>query len=122
MSLEPSNPIAVATEARELVGVLAEEKQQEISGKTPDLPVPNVRADRELLRLALLNLLDNAIRYSPAGTSITMAVDSEGSAIASDVIDRGPGIPARHPEKIFERVYRVDEPRSRATRGRWERA
>jgi heavy metal sensor kinase len=117
MSLEPINPIALATEARELVGVLAEEKQQEISVKTPNLPVPNVMADRELLRLALLNLLDNAIRYSPAGTSITMAVDSEGSAIAIDVIDRGPGIPARHQEKIFERFYRVDEARSRAAGG-----
>jgi len=69
------------------------------------------------LRLALLNLLDNAIRYSPAGTSITMSVGSEGSAIAIDVIDRGPGIPARHQEKIFERFYRVDEARSRATGG-----
>jgi len=117
MSLEPINPIALATEARELVGVLAEEKRQEISVKTPALPVPNVIADRELLRLALLNLLDNAIRYSPAGTPITMSVDSEGSAIAIDVIDRGPGIPAQHQEKIFERFYRMDEARSRATGG-----
>src|SRR5258708_26689540 len=105
MSLEPSNPIAVATEARELVGVLAEEKQQEISVKTPDLPVPNVMADRELLRLALLNLLDNAIRYSPAGTSITMAVGSEGSAIAICVNGTGPGNTGRHHEKIFHRFY-----------------
>ena len=69
------------------------------------------------MRLALLNLLDNAIRYSPAGTPITMAVNSEGGAIAIDVIDRGPGIPARHQEKIFERFYRVDKARSRATGG-----
>jgi heavy metal sensor kinase len=117
MSLEPINPIALASEARELLGVLADEKQQEISVKTPSLPVPNVMADRELLRLALLNLLDNAIRYSPAGTLITMAVDFEGSAIAIDVIDRGPGIPAKHQEKIFERFYRVDQARSRATGG-----
>ena len=117
MSLEAINPIALASEARELVGVLAEEKQQEISVKTPNLPVPNVMADRELLRLALLNLLDNAIRYSPAGTPITMAVDFEGGSIAIDVIDRGPGIPAKHQEKIFERFYRVDQARSRATGG-----
>jgi signal transduction histidine kinase len=117
MSLEAINPIALASEARELVGVLAEEKQQEISVKTPNLPVPNVMADRELLRLALLNLLDNAIRYSPAGTLITMAVDFKGSVIAIDVIDHGPGIPAKHQEKIFERFYRVDQARSRATGG-----
>ena len=117
MSLEEVNPIALATEARELIGVLADEKQQEISVRTPDLPVPNVIADRQLLRLALLNLLDNAIRYSPAGTPITMAVNSEGGAIAIDVIDRGPGISARHQEKIFERFYRVDKARSRATGG-----
>jgi len=117
MSLEEVNPIALATEARELIGVLAEEKHQEISVRTPDLPVPSVIADRQLLRLALLNLLDNAIRYSPAGTPITMAVNFEGGAIAIDVIDRGPGIPARHQKKIFERFYRVDKARSRATGG-----
>jgi heavy metal sensor kinase len=117
MSLEPINPIILATEACELVGVLAEEKQQEITVKTPALAVPNVMADRELLRLALLNLLDNAIRYSPAGTPIMMSVDSEGSAIAIDVIDRGPGIPAKHQGKIFERFYRMDAARSRATGG-----
>jgi hypothetical protein len=42
MSLEEINPIAPATEARELIGVLAEEKQQEVCVRTPDLPVPNV--------------------------------------------------------------------------------
>jgi heavy metal sensor kinase len=117
MSLEAVNPITLAAEARELVGVLAEEKRQEIRVKTPALPIPNVMADRELLRLALLNLLDNAIRYSPEGAPITMSVDSEGSAIAIDVMDRGPGIPAKYQEKIFERFYRLDEARSRATGG-----
>jgi heavy metal sensor kinase len=117
MSVEPVNPITLAAEACELVGVLAEEKQQEISVKTPALPIPNVMADRELLRLALLNVLDNAIRYSPEGTPITMSVDSYGSAIGIDVMDRGPGIPAKHQEKIFERFYRLDEARSRATGG-----
>src|SRR5258708_22823822 len=65
MSLEPINPIALATEARELVGVLAEEKQQETSVKTPDLPVPHVIADRELVPHGLLDLLEYATRYRP---------------------------------------------------------
>jgi two-component system sensor histidine kinase SenX3 len=74
-------------------------------------------ADRELLRLALLNLLDNAIRYSPAGTPITLSLDCSGGSITIDVIDRGPGIPASQQEKVFERFYRIDEARSRTTGG-----
>jgi heavy metal sensor kinase len=119
VSLEPVNAIALANEARDLVGVLAEEKKQQIMIKTQEegAPVPPVMADRELLRLALLNLLDNAIRYSPPGTPITLSVESEGANVAINVSDRGPGIAVTHQEKIFERFYRIDAARSRATGG-----
>jgi signal transduction histidine kinase len=115
--LEPLNAVTSATEARDLVGVLAEEKDQKISVEAPNSKIPLAMADRELLRLALLNLLDNAIRYSPAGTPITLSVDCSGRSITIDVIDRGPGIPASQQEKVFERFYRIDEARSRTTGG-----
>jgi signal transduction histidine kinase len=115
--LEPVNAVALATEAKDLVGVLADEKKQKISVEVPDSDIPLAIADRELLRLALLNLLDNAIRYSPAGSPITLSVDSSGASVSIDVIDRGPGIPANQQEKVFERFYRIDEARSRATGG-----
>jgi two-component system sensor histidine kinase SenX3 len=115
--LEPLNAVTLATEARDLVGVLAEAKDQKISVEAPNSKIPLAMADRELLRLALLNLLDNAIRYSPVGTAITLSVDCSGGSITIDVIDRGPGIPASQQEKIFERFYRIDEARSRTTGG-----
>jgi signal transduction histidine kinase len=115
--LEPLNAVTLATEARDLVGVLAEEKDQKISVEAPNSKIPLAMADRELLRLALLNLLDNAIRYSPAGTPITLSLDCSGGSITIDVIDRGPGIPASQQEKVFERFYRIDEARSRTTGG-----
>jgi signal transduction histidine kinase len=115
--LEPVNAVSLATEARDLVGVLAEEKDQKISVEVRNSKIPLAMADRELLRLALLNLLDNAIRYSPAGTPITLSLDCSGGSITIDVIDRGPGIPASQQEKVFERFYRIDEARSRTTGG-----
>jgi signal transduction histidine kinase len=115
--LEPVNAVALATEAKDLVGVLAEEKEQKISVEVRNSKIPLAMADRELLRLALLNLLDNAIRYSPAGTPITLSVDSPGASITIDVIDRGLGIPASQQQKVFERFYRIDEARSRANGG-----
>jgi heavy metal sensor kinase len=115
--LEPVNAVSLATEARDLVGVLAEEKDQKISVEVLNSKIPLAMADRELLRLALLNLLDNAIRYSPPGTPITLSLDCSGGSITIDVIDRGPGIPASQQEKVFERFYRIDEARSRRTGG-----
>jgi signal transduction histidine kinase len=115
--LEPVSAVTLATEAKDLVGVLADEKNQKISVEVRDSDIPLAMADRELLRLALLNLLDNAIRYSPAGSPITLSVDSSGALVSIDVIDCGPGIPASQQQKVFERFYRIDEARSRKTGG-----
>jgi signal transduction histidine kinase len=115
--IEPVDAVAIAIEAKDLVGVLADEKNQKISLRVPNSKIPLAMADRELLRLALLNLLDNAIRYSPAGTPITLSLDSSGTSVAIDVIDNGPGIPAGQQQKVFERFYRIDEARSRANGG-----
>ena len=117
VALEPVDAVALANEARDLIGILADEKGQEIVVKASNSPIPPAIADRELLRLALLNLLDNAIRYSPAGSPITLSVEAAGTSVAIDVIDRGPGISANHQDRVFERFYRVDEARSRATGG-----
>ena len=115
--IEPVDAVALVIEAKDLVGVLADEKNQKISVKVPTSKIPPALADRELLRLALLNLLDNAIRYSPAGTAITLSLDSSGTSVAIDVIDNGPGIPANQQQKVFERFYRIDEARSRTNGG-----
>lgn len=67
-----------------------------------------VAGDRELLRVMIRNLIDNAVRYTPAGGEVTAAVDAGGGEVVLRVIDSGPGIPAELRERVFDRFYRVE--------------
>jgi heavy metal sensor kinase len=72
---------------------------------------PLVRGDAQLLRRLLLNLLDNALKHAPAGSSITVHQRREGTTLALTVRDEGPGIPADQRDRVFERfVHGVHEP------------
>jgi len=72
-----------------------------------------VRADRRALEMIFSNLLDNAAKYCPEGTPVTIEVDTTGDRVRVSVLDRGPGIPSQHLPRLFERFYRVDAGRSR---------
>ncbi len=86
------------------LGVLAEEKQQSIRIEASG--APRCLGDRVMLRQALINLVDNAIKYSPVGGQISIrAAESPGGAVL-DVSDNGPGIGAESPSLIFDRYYR----------------
>jgi two-component system phosphate regulon sensor histidine kinase PhoR len=88
-------------------------------GLTLDLAVrPGLRAtfDRKRVEVALGNLLDNAIKYTDAGT-VRVSAEAGASSIRVTVADTGRGIAAQHLPRIFERFYRVDRGRSRATGG-----
>jgi signal transduction histidine kinase len=61
--------------------------------------------------------LDNAIRYTLGGGSIAVAVGSDGDEVSISIADTGEGIPTRDLDRVFERFYRVDSARSRATGG-----
>jgi two-component system phosphate regulon sensor histidine kinase PhoR len=63
------------------------------------------------------NLLDNAIRHSEPNTTITVFLGSKNGKILFGIQDEGPGIPKRHQKRIFERFYRVDKERSKASGG-----
>ena len=77
-----------------------------------------VQGDEELLVTALRNLLDNAVAYSPEKTKVVVAIEQVGRDLVDlSVSDQGIGIPERDRERIFERFYRVDPARSRATGG-----
>jgi two-component system phosphate regulon sensor histidine kinase PhoR len=76
-------------------------------------PSPIIQADRETLLTILGNLVDNAIRYSSEGDRVLVECESIDSKVTIRVCDSGPGIPADHVERIFERFYRVDRARSR---------
>jgi two-component system, OmpR family, phosphate regulon sensor histidine kinase PhoR len=76
-----------------------------------------IRADLRKLALALSNLVDNALKYGKEGGRVTLSGRIEGGACLLDVVDDGPGIPAEHLPRIFERFYRVDKGRSRELGG-----
>ena len=76
-----------------------------------------VLADRRALEQVLVNLLDNAVKFTPEGGHVTLLADGAGSFAVLSVLDSGPGIEPRHRERIFERFYRVDTGRSREAGG-----
>jgi len=104
--------------AREIVnhlGVLAEEKRQFLSVEAG--AGVYATGDRLVLRQAVINLVDNAIKYSPEGGRVRVLVRNQPNGPTLEVIDTGPGIAAEHQEYIFDRFYRVDKARSRELGG-----
>ncbi|WP_433783919.1 sensor histidine kinase [Actinomycetospora sp. CA-101289] len=76
-----------------------------------------VAGDRTLLVTALANLLENAVAYSPEGTPVSVRRRRQGDRVEISVTDRGIGIAPEHQQRVFERFFRVDPARSRATGG-----
>jgi heavy metal sensor kinase len=72
-----------------------------------------IHADESLLRRMILNLLDNAIKYTPEGGRATVACRRQGDEYILSITDTGTGIPAELQPRIFERFFRADEARSR---------
>jgi len=106
----------LAREAAGLFEVLVEEKGQHIRVQGDE--GANVTGDRVFLRQALVNIIHNAVKYSPIGGTISVGVQHEPQGgIRLQIADSGPGIGSEHATKIFERFYRVDESRSREAGG-----
>jgi signal transduction histidine kinase len=89
------------------LGVLAEEKGQSLSVDAAG--APTAVADRLVLRQALINLVDNAIKFTPAGGRISIRVSASDGTALVDVSDTGPGIPIDSRGRIFDRFYRGDD-------------
>ena len=79
--------------------------------------IPMVLADSDKLTQVLLNLLDNALRYTPAGGSITISARLDERQVRVQVQDTGSGIAPAHLKRIFDRFYRADASRNTATGG-----
>jgi signal transduction histidine kinase len=112
---EPVDLSVLAAEVSERLSVLAEERGQTLETRA-DGPVI-VQGDRLALRQALLNLVDNAIKYSPEETRVLVRVRDGPDRAWVEVKDEGPGIPPEDQERIFERFYRIDSSRSREMGG-----
>ena len=80
-------------------------------------PGLTLAGDRDGLKRAVANLLDNAVRFAPAGSRVRLAAGREDGWAWIAVADEGPGIPAEHQRRVFDRFYRVDKARSRAAGG-----
>lgn len=105
----------IVRDATEAVALVAQSRQIEVvRGGSTGLQVHGIPKQ---LVAAVRNLLANAVAYSPAGTKVGIATRASGDQIEISVTDRGIGIPEADRERIFERFYRVDQARSRATGG-----
>ncbi|HZM03125.1 MAG TPA: histidine kinase dimerization/phospho-acceptor domain-containing protein, partial [Candidatus Saccharimonadales bacterium] len=76
-------------------------------------PEVNVEGDQARIKQVVVNLLDNAIKYTPAGGSVRLQVQPRGPKAILEVVDTGMGIPAEALPHVFERFFRVDKARSR---------
>jgi two-component system, OmpR family, sensor histidine kinase BaeS len=84
-----------------------------------DIPsdLPPIQADADRIIQVLINLLGNALRYTPAGGSVQLRAERQQAAVTFHVADTGIGIAPEHLPQLFERFYRVDKARSRALGG-----
>ncbi len=106
----------VLQKAVEMLRPAAARKQQNIACHiAPSLPL--ARGSPEYMERAIANLLDNAIKYTPEGGSITASAREEHDHVIVEVTDTGIGIPAADLSRVFERFYRVDRSRSREMGG-----
>lgn len=106
----------------ELVAEACEHSATEAEGKTIDVvqtiePDLYVHGDRAQLHAAVSNLVENAVTYSPEGSRVLVSAERVGEDVKIMVADNGIGIPGQELDRIFERFYRVDPARARATGG-----
>ncbi|WP_165227856.1 sensor histidine kinase [Aquisphaera insulae] len=114
----PRRPVRLDDLARAAAADAAEAARRAgVSLRLEDLPVAVVRADPDLLRQVLDNLIDNALKYTHRGGEVAVRGLVEGDLATIEVIDTGIGIPAEALPRIFDRFYRVDPSRSRRTGG-----
>ena len=115
LDVEPVDLVGLAKEVVGGYGDLAEERRIRLHSELR--PQVSMRGDRAQLGLLLSNLLDNALRYTPAKGTVCVRLDATESRAVIQVSDTGQGIPARELARVFERFYRVDKARARQTGG-----
>jgi two-component system phosphate regulon sensor histidine kinase PhoR len=113
--MEETRLAPLLADAVSSVEPLAKRKQIEIIVNCPD-ELKAVLYGSFIIQ-ALVNLIDNGIKYSPPKSKLWVSACQEGEELVLEVRDKGIGIPAEHQERIFERFYRVDRARSREAGG-----
>ncbi len=115
--------VSSTVDLKELIGSVvkgvmkgAQKKDIIIKAELPDV-LPSVMGDRDRLEQVVVNLIDNAIKYTPSGGEVSITAEANGAEVCVNVSDTGIGIPSDDISRIFERFYRVDKARSRALGG-----
>lgn len=112
-------PLLLSALVAEIVAAAVEDAEARGVALTIAEPPPQttVMGDAQALALAISNLVDNAVKYSPEGGVVGVRLCLEDDWLVLAVEDQGPGVPVAERERIFERFYRVDKVRSRALGG-----
>lgn len=108
--MRPVDLSEIAREAVDLYQPLAEDKGVGLA--VIRATAAPLRAEPQFLAQAVANLLDNAVKYTPAGGRVTVAVDADPEAAVLTIADTGPGVPAAARERVLERFVRLEESRS----------
>jgi len=116
LELEPVDVAAATIEVVRGLQSKAEQRHVQLIFQPPD-EVLLVEANGRALDQVLINLVDNAIKYTPEGTSVRVRTKATRSAVVLEVNNPGPPIAPQHLERVFERFYRIDEGRSRDVGG-----
>jgi heavy metal sensor kinase len=96
-------------------GMLASDKDVRV--ELTSLPEAAFHGDEDLLRQMVMNLVDNAVKFTPRGGVVRLGLERRGEDYLLSISDTGPGIPAEARAHVFERFYRADKARSRAEDG-----
>jgi two-component system phosphate regulon sensor histidine kinase PhoR len=102
----------ISDQALALLRARIEEKKLDVGNEIDDA-LPPARADRRAVEQVFTNLLDNAVKYCPAGARVRLRAQQTDRVLRVEITDTGPGIEPRHLPRLFERFYRVDSGRSR---------
>ena len=105
-NLQPVAPLSLANDAIETVSPIVNNKNQIITQSIPQ-SIPQVWVDEDMIRRVLTNLLENAVKYTPPGSSISLGAQVEGQQVMMWVQDTGPGIPPGENERIFDKFTRL---------------
>lgn len=107
VNLFATSPVLLASDAVDAVSPVADTKDQIIS-LTISQDSPPVMVDGDMIRRVLINLLENAVKYSPPGGKITLGADFDSSLAKIWIQDTGPGIPAAERDHIFDKFARLN--------------
>lgn len=117
MEMSPLDLRGTISKACQLLQERADQKGITIINQTTGCQLPRVQADQGRLEQVLINLLENAIKYTPGDGQVRLSAEESGQFIRVSVADTGIGIPFKDLPRIFERFYRVDEARTREQGG-----